>query len=63
MVDFADEDQSLAEQYVERVGWDRGSEQGAWSMLILSPHRIQAWNGVGEIKGRTIMRDGAWLDD
>jgi Pyridoxamine 5'-phosphate oxidase len=63
VVDFADADQSLAQQYVERVGWDPRSESGAWTMLILSPRRIQAWNGVGEIKGRTIMSDGAWLTD
>jgi hypothetical protein len=63
VVEFADADQSLAQHYVERVGWDPASEPGAWSMLILSPRRIQAWNSVGEITGRTIMRDGAWLTD
>ena len=47
--------------YVERVGWDPADNSGDWVLLILSPTRGQAWNGPGEIEGRTIIRDGAWL--
>lgn len=46
--------------YVSRVGWDPRDQQGDWSLLELTPTRVQAWNSVGEIDGRTIMRDGAW---
>jgi hypothetical protein len=29
---------------------------------VLRPERIQAWREADEIAGRTLMRDGAWLD-
>ena len=47
--------------YVSTVGWDPRVESGNWSMLTLRPRLIHAWNGIGEIDGRTIMRRGEWL--
>ncbi len=29
--------------------------------LVLRPVRLQAWREANEIKGRTLMRDGAWV--
>jgi hypothetical protein len=49
--------------YVERVGWDPRGQPGHWSVLTLAPTRVQVWNGVDEIEGRTIMRNGEWLVD
>ena len=60
--DFGDADESLVSRYVERVGWDPRDNPGRWSMLVLTPRRAQAWNGPSEIAGRTIVRDGRWLD-
>lgn len=54
---------SVLQDYIGRVGWDPRQNPGRWSMLTLSPTRVQAWNGVNEIKGRTIMRGGAWASD
>ncbi len=51
----------LIDLYVSRVGWDPRLEPGDWSLLTLRPRLIHAWNGVGEIEGRTIMRAGEWL--
>jgi general stress protein 26 len=48
-------------RYKARTGWDPRSEDGEWVMLFLRPLRIQVWNNVAEIKGRTIMRDGHWV--
>ncbi|MFI7307119.1 hypothetical protein ACIBM8_28280 [Micromonospora aurantiaca] len=28
----------------------------------ITPHRIQAWREADELPGRTLMRDGNWLD-
>lgn len=60
-IDYDTADPSLTDAYTSRVGWDPGAEDGDWTLLILTITRGQAWNGPGEIAGRTIIRDGAWL--
>lgn len=60
---FDDADEAVLHAYIDAVGWDPRDETGAWSMLILTPQRVQAWNSVREIDGRTIMRDGVWATD
>jgi len=60
VVDFAAADPAMVQTFVDRVGWNPGNESGAWSMLIVSPTTIRAWNSVAEIDGRTIMRSGSW---
>ena len=62
VIDFDDPETSLAARYVDRVGWDPRNNPGAWSLLVLTPRRAQAWNSPSEIAGRTIIRDGQWLD-
>lgn len=54
-------DPALVEDYVRRVGWDPRNNPGSWSILTLTPERVQVWNGVEEITGRTIMRNGTWM--
>ncbi|MCO1580332.1 pyridoxamine 5'-phosphate oxidase family protein [Crossiella sp. SN42] len=39
---------------------DPGRVPGA-VVLRLTPHRIQAWRGLPEIPGRTVMAEGSWL--
>lgn len=62
VVDMGEADAQLVDGYIERVGWDPRQESGAWSLLVLTLTRGQAWNGPGEIEGRTIIRNGQWLD-
>lgn len=62
VIDFASVDPETATRYVERVGWNPADEPGAWSLLIVTPRTVRAWNGVGETVGRTIMRHGRWVD-
>jgi hypothetical protein len=57
---LAQADPSVLQSYIQRVGWDPRHERGDWSLLTLTPRRVQSWNGVDEIEGRTIMRDGRW---
>ena len=62
VIDFDDAETSLAARYVDRVGWNPRNSPGVWSPLVLTPRRAQAWNSPSEIAGRTIIRDGRWLD-
>jgi len=60
-VDFRGVDKVTKAAYVSRVGWNPEDESGDWSLITLAPRLIHAWNGVSEIQGRTIMRQGAWI--
>lgn len=60
--DFESADPQLAAAYVARVGWDPADEDGDWSLLVLTPAKVQAWRGISEINGRIIMKQGQWLD-
>lgn len=62
VVALADAGADIVEAYVQRAGWDPRSERGEWSLVVLTPRRIQAWSSTGEIDGRTIMRDGIWME-
>ncbi|WP_242910083.1 hypothetical protein [Actinomadura terrae] len=63
LVDVPDIDADIAEGYA-RVSTDpRTSLQGTFVYLRLQPRRIQVWNGLHEFVGRTVMRDGRWLDN
>ena len=62
VINFDDAESSLVATYIDRVGWDPRDNPGVWSLLILTPRRAHAWNGPSEISGRTIVREGQWLD-
>lgn len=53
-----DENRSFAAQ----TGWDPSSEPQVWVYLEIVPERVQAWRNVAEIAGRTVMRDGRWVE-
>ena len=52
----------LGERYVQQADWDPRTAGDPYRFLVLRPERIQAWREVDEIPGRTLMRDGSWLD-
>ena len=58
--DFDHAQPSIVDAYVSRVGWDPRNNPGNWSLLTLTPRRVQSWNSIEEISGRTVMRDGVW---
>ena len=62
VVTVADIDAAAADGYARTSGVDPRSVPG-WVYLRLAPQRMQLWSGPAEFSGRTIMRDGAWLDD
>jgi hypothetical protein len=53
-------DADIAEIFRNRVGWDPRDEEIEHAYLIATPTTARAWRNVPELKGRTIMRDGAW---
>ncbi len=59
---FDDVDPAVVERYFQRVGWNPSDESGEWVLMMLTPTRGQAWNGPGEMTGRTFIRSGRWLD-
>ncbi|HEX4213354.1 MAG TPA: pyridoxamine 5'-phosphate oxidase family protein [Candidatus Dormibacteraeota bacterium] len=58
----AEADDGLVERYVSQAGWDPRKAGGASALMLLRPRRIQAWREVNELAGRTLMREGIWLD-
>jgi hypothetical protein len=52
---------AAGEAYAAQSDWDPRTAGDSYVFLALRPERIQAWREVGEIAGRTVMRDGAWL--
>lgn len=54
-------DEALHAAYPAQADWDpRGS--AGYIYLVLRPRRIHAWREAEEIPGRTLMREGVWLD-
>ncbi|GAA0425300.1 hypothetical protein Aca07nite_33590 [Actinoplanes capillaceus] len=51
----------IGEAYASQNDWDPRTAGPSYIFLILRPDRVQAWREVNEIRGRTLMRDGAWL--
>ncbi len=57
-----DAPERISSGFVGRCGWDPAANDGDWVYLLLTPRRVQAWRDADEIDGRTLMRDGRWLD-
>jgi len=57
-----DADPALADAFAARLTWDPRNEPEPYVYITLIPDFIQAWRDVDELNGRTIMRNGVWLD-
>jgi hypothetical protein len=55
----------LMDVFARQSGWDpRGDSNAAdYVALELRFVRLQAWREANEIAGRTLLRDGRWLDE
>ena len=58
-----DADDALAATHAAAIGFDFRREAATYVFFRLTPTRIQAMRGPEEARGKTIMRDGRWLDD
>jgi hypothetical protein len=57
-----DADETLADAHAAAAGFDPRQEPNQYVYLRLAPAFVQAWRNVAELQGRTIMRDGTWLE-
>lgn len=53
----------FADAFAVAAGFDPREESNVYVYICITPSRIQAWRDVAELAGRTIMREGRWLDD
>jgi len=53
---------SFADSFAAHADWDPRAEDGDWVYLVVTLRRVQAWRESDEISGRTVMRDGRWLE-
>jgi len=59
----ADEiDEETAQVFADKTGFDPRREKGM-AYFWIRPVRIQAWREANELSGRTLMRNGQWLDE
>lgn len=50
------------EAYATQNDWDPRAAGSGYVFLLLRPVLIQAWRELNELRDRTVMRDGVWLD-
>ena len=60
-VPVKDAPSELAGPYAQQADWDPRSEGDGYVYLLLRPERIQVWREANELRGRTLMRNSAWL--
>lgn len=51
-----------AEAFVGKFGWDPRTEENPYLYLCVAPRTVRAWRGVPELRGRVVMREGAWVE-
>ena len=55
----------LGDAFAARHSWDpredAAGKAGAYAFYLVTPRTVQSWREANELKGRTLMRDGAWL--
>lgn len=58
-------DPGVGDAFAARHDWDprgeRAGKAGGYAFFFVTPLIVQSWREANELKGRTLMRDGAWL--
>ena len=54
---------ALAAVHAAAIGFDFRRASATYVFFRLTPTRVQAMRGLEEERGKTIMRDGRWVDD
>ncbi|WP_242910606.1 pyridoxamine 5'-phosphate oxidase family protein [Actinomadura terrae] len=53
--------EGVGDAFAAKTGFDPRELTTPYLYFRVTPRRIQAWREVNELKGRDLMRDGAWL--
>ncbi|MEU6666748.1 pyridoxamine 5'-phosphate oxidase family protein [Streptomyces sp. NPDC046727] len=53
--------EAAAAAFTAKTGWDPRTDSPAYVYFQVRPRAVQAWHGVHELRGRHLMRDGAWV--
>ncbi|MEW2223408.1 pyridoxamine 5'-phosphate oxidase family protein [Streptomyces sp. NPDC006990] len=51
-----------AERFAARTGFDPRAAAACYRWFRITPSRVQAWREANELRGRELLRDGAWLE-
>jgi len=51
----------VGDGFTAKDGWDPRLEPVPYDFYRVTPQVLRAWGTVAELKGRLLMRDGAWL--
>ena len=63
IVPIAEADPSVSDAFLKRNGWDPRLAATEMVYFTMTPLSMQAWSSEEELTGRTIMRDGKWIED
>jgi hypothetical protein len=55
-------DPELEDRHADATGFDPRTLDEPYVYLRITPRMILAWREANELSGRTLMRDGEWLD-
>ncbi|WP_432106523.1 pyridoxamine 5'-phosphate oxidase family protein [Streptomyces sp. AA1529] len=51
-----------ADRFAARTGFDPRAAAACHRWFRIIPRRVQAWREANELRGRELLRDGAWLE-
>ncbi|MEU3192591.1 pyridoxamine 5'-phosphate oxidase family protein [Streptomyces sp. NPDC006992] len=51
-----------ADRFAARTGFDPRVSAASYRWFRITPRRVQAWREENELRGRELLRDGAWLE-
>lgn len=52
----------VAERFAAEFGWIPRTEEDSPVYVRVVPESVRAWQGEPELRGRPVMRDGAWVE-
>lgn len=61
-VPAADVPDDVGRAFADHTGFDPRDETEPYLYFRITPVRIRAWREANELAGRTLMRDGRWVD-
>lgn len=61
-VDIAELGAGTGDAFAAKTGFDPRKIDRPYQYFRIRPLRVQAWREANELPGRTLMRDGRWLD-